>query len=45
MLDAKAPDKEAARKRVADIIAGDKHQRLIRDCLEMQSPIIHLSPL
>ena len=45
MLDAEAPEKEAARKRVADTVAGDKRQRLIGDCLEMQSPIIRSSPL
>ena len=45
MLDAEAPEKETARKRVADTVAGDKRQRLIGDCLEMQSPIIRSSPL
>ena len=45
MLDAEAPEKEAARKRVAKTVAGDKRQRLIGDCLEMQSPIACSTPL
>ena len=46
MLDAEASEKEAVQKRVADtVVAGDKCQRLIGDFLEMQSPIVHSSPL
>ena len=45
MLDAEVPEKKAVRKRVADTVAENKCQRLIGDCLEMQSPIIHSSPL
>ena len=45
MLEAEAPEKEAARKRAADTVLGDKRQRLIGDCIEMQSPIVRSSPL
>ena len=45
MLNAEALEKEAARKWVADTVAGDKHQRLIGNCLKKQSPIIRSSPL
>ena len=45
MLDAEAPEKEAARKRAAETVTGDKCQRLIGDCLEMQSPIARSTPL
>ena len=33
------------RKQAVETVVGDKHQRLIGDCLEMQSPIVHLFPL
>ena len=45
MLNAEALEKEAARKWVADTVAGDKRQRLIGNCLKIQSPIIRSSPL
>ena len=46
MLEADASEKEAVQKKVADtVVAGDKCQRFIGDCLEMQSPIVHSSPL
>ena len=41
MFEAKAPEKEAVQKRVADTVAGDKRKRLIRDCLRIKLPIVH----
>jgi len=40
MLETEAPKKKAVWKRAADTVIGDKHQRLIGDCLEMQSPTV-----